>query len=104
MPLVLKGLDLVIPAKSKVGVVGRTGAGKSTLMVALMRIVELAEGTILIDDVDIKKLGLTRLRSKIASGKSTTAEAVRDRVNDFFEDENSAAAYCPWMVFILVGK
>ena len=66
LPLVLKGLDLVIPARSKVGVVGRTGAGKSTLMVALMRIVELDEGYIYIDDVEIKKLGLTRVRSKIA--------------------------------------
>ena len=66
LPLVLKGLDLVIPARSKVGVVGRTGAGKSTLMVALMRIVELYGGSILIDDIDIKTLGLSRVRSKIA--------------------------------------
>lgn len=66
LPLVLKGLNLVIPGRSKVGVVGRTGAGKSTLMVALMRIVELAGGSIMIDDVDIKKLGLTHVRSRIA--------------------------------------
>lgn len=66
LPLVLKGLNLFLPAQSKVGVVGRTGAGKSTLMVALMRIVELDGGSILIDDVDIKSLGLLTLRSKIA--------------------------------------
>jgi ABC-type multidrug transport system fused ATPase/permease subunit len=44
LPLTLKGLDIRIPASSKVGVVGRTGAGKSSLMVALMRIVELSGG------------------------------------------------------------
>ena len=66
LPLVLKGLDIHIPGRSKVGVVGRTGAGKSTLMVALLRIVELESGRILIDGVDIRSVGLATLRSKIA--------------------------------------
>jgi ATP-binding cassette subfamily C (CFTR/MRP) protein 1 len=66
LPLVLKGLNLRIPAGSKVGVVGRTGAGKSTLMVALLRIVELCEGRILIDGIDHSQLGLAKVRSKIA--------------------------------------
>jgi len=66
LPLVLKGLNISIPARSKVGVVGRTGAGKSTLMVALLRIVELASGSIEIDGIDIKSLGLKKLRSIIA--------------------------------------
>lgn len=66
LPLVLKGLDLKIPAGSKIGVVGRTGAGKSTLMVALMRIVELDGGKILIDGTDTKTIGLVKLRSSIA--------------------------------------
>lgn len=66
LPLVLKGLDLKIPAGSQVGVVGRTGAGKSTLMVALMRIVELNEGRILIDGTDTRSIGLVKLRSNIA--------------------------------------
>lgn len=66
LPLVLRGLDIDIPAGSKVGVVGRTGAGKSTLMVALLRIVELAEGSIYIDDQDTKDVGLAKLRSNIA--------------------------------------
>lgn len=66
LPLTLKGLNLSIPPRSKVGVVGRTGAGKSTLMVALLRIVELYGGSIKIDDVDIKSVGLKKLRSKIA--------------------------------------
>eukprot|EP00804_Cyclotella_cryptica_P002769 CCRYP_021220-RE/>CCRYP_021220-RE protein AED:0.04 eAED:0.04 QI:4107/1/1/1/1/0.71/7/473/383 len=66
LPLVLKGLSISIPAKSKVGVVGRTGAGKSTLMVALLRMVELDAGIIKIDGVDIKNVGLKKLRSNIA--------------------------------------
>jgi len=66
LPLVLKGLDIEIPPNSKVGVVGRTGAGKSTLMVSLLRIVELSSGSITIDGIDITKVGLKMLRSKIA--------------------------------------
>lgn len=66
LPLILKGLDIHIPGRSKVGVVGRTGAGKSTLMAALLRIVELDSGKILIDGVDIRCVGLAKLRSKIA--------------------------------------
>ena len=66
LPLVLKGLDIRIPPQSKVGVVGRTGAGKSTLMTAIMRLVELSSGSIEIDGVDIRTVGLNLLRSNIA--------------------------------------
>jgi len=66
LPLVLKGLTLDIPTGAKVGVVGRTGAGKSTLALALLRIVELDGGQIVIDGRDISSIGLKMLRSKIA--------------------------------------
>jgi len=66
LPLVLKGLNISIPSRAKVGVVGRTGAGKSTLMVSLLRLVELDSGSITIDGIDIRNLGLKLLRSKIA--------------------------------------
>jgi len=49
-----------------VGVVGRTGAGKSTLMVSLLRLIELESGSISIDGIDISHVGLSILRSKIA--------------------------------------
>ena len=51
---------------SKIGVVGRTGAGKSSLITALLRLTELAEGKIIIDGVDISKISLFNLRSAIA--------------------------------------
>jgi len=64
--LVLKGLDWHIATNEKVGVVGRTGAGKSSTTLALFRIVEPAGGRIVIDGVDICKIGLHDLRSKLA--------------------------------------
>ncbi|KZT00765.1 ABC protein [Laetiporus sulphureus 93-53] len=66
LPLVLKGLSLSIRGGEKIGVVGRTGAGKSTLMLALFRIVDLASGSITVDDIDISTIGLRDLRSKIS--------------------------------------
>ncbi|KAL5494990.1 hypothetical protein ACEPAI_452 [Sanghuangporus weigelae] len=66
LPPVLKGISMSIKGGEKIGIVGRTGAGKSSIMVALYRLVELFGGSILIDGVDISKLGLRDLRSNIA--------------------------------------
>ena len=66
LPLVLRGLNLSIAAKEKVGIVGRTGAGKSSLLTALLRLVELDSGSIFIDKVDTSKIGLNTLRSVMA--------------------------------------
>ena len=63
---VLKNINFTIKPKEKIGIVGRTGSGKSTLLVSLLRIVEAAEGKITIDGVDVSKIGLSELRSKIA--------------------------------------
>ncbi|KAJ7563499.1 hypothetical protein O6H91_03G113100 [Diphasiastrum complanatum] len=63
-PLVLKGISLSITGGQKVGVVGRTGSGKSTLVQALFRLVEPSGGQILIDGIDITKIGLSDLRSR----------------------------------------
>jgi ATP-binding cassette subfamily C (CFTR/MRP) protein 1 len=62
---VLKGLSFDVQGGHKVGVVGRTGAGKSTLSLALTRILELEEGSIKIDGIDISKIPLKSLRDKI---------------------------------------
>ncbi|CAE6379048.1 unnamed protein product [Rhizoctonia solani] len=66
LPPVLRGVSLHVRGGEKIGVVGRTGAGKSSLMAALFRIVELTSGSILIDGRDIGEMGLSALRSKIA--------------------------------------
>ena len=63
---VLRGLDLSIRPLEKIGVAGRTGSGKSTLMLALLRLVEAEAGAILVDGVDIASLGLADLRGRVA--------------------------------------
>ncbi|CAH8266319.1 unnamed protein product [Arabidopsis lyrata] len=63
-PLVLKGITLDIKGGEKVGVVGRTGSGKSTLIQVLFRLVEPSGGKIIIDGIDISTLGLHDLRSR----------------------------------------
>ena len=65
-PLVLKNITLEMNSGSKIGVVGRTGAGKSSLITALLRLSELDEGTITIDGIDLSQISLFHLRSAIA--------------------------------------
>jgi ATP-binding cassette, subfamily C (CFTR/MRP), member 1 len=64
LDLVLKGVNCVIKGGEKCGVVGRTGSGKSSLMMALFRIVEASEGQILVDGEDIATIGLDLLRKR----------------------------------------
>ncbi|KAJ0986471.1 hypothetical protein J5N97_004827 [Dioscorea zingiberensis] len=65
-PYVLKGITCRIVAGNKVGVVGRTGSGKTTLIGALFRLLEPAAGRILIDGLDICSIGLKDLRMKLS--------------------------------------
>lgn len=66
LPFVLKNMNLDIKPGEKIGICGRTGAGKSTIMTALYRLSECESGEMFIDDVDIKKIGLYELRSHLA--------------------------------------
>ncbi|KAI8827837.1 P-loop containing nucleoside triphosphate hydrolase protein [Chytriomyces cf. hyalinus JEL632] len=66
LPIVLDNVSFAIKSREKVGIVGRTGSGKSSLMQALFRMVEPASGKIFIDGVDIGGIGLSDLRSRIA--------------------------------------
>ncbi|KIM46743.1 hypothetical protein M413DRAFT_63584 [Hebeloma cylindrosporum] len=65
LPDVLHGLTFEVKPGEKVGLIGRTGSGKSTVGLALLRFVEAREGRILIDGVNIAKIGLTDLRSRL---------------------------------------
>eukprot|EP00944_MAST-04C_sp_MAST-4C-sp1_P015843 g15843.t1 len=66
LPQVLKKINLKIKGGEKIGVCGRTGSGKSSMIVSLLRLVELDNGSITIDGVDISKIGLSDLRSNLS--------------------------------------
>jgi len=66
LDLVLKGVTAYIAPREKIGIVGRTGAGKSSLILALFRMVEADEGAVFIDGVNIARIGLKDLRSKLS--------------------------------------
>jgi ABC-type multidrug transport system fused ATPase/permease subunit len=66
LPSVLKGLTFRVERNERIGVVGRTGAGKSSLTLALFRFLEARQGSIHIDGLDISKIKLHALRSRLA--------------------------------------
>jgi ABC-type multidrug transport system fused ATPase/permease subunit len=93
LPLVLKDISFNIMAGSKVGIMGRTGSGKSTLFQSLFRFIELEEGSILIDGIDTKTISLNRLRKSMAIIPQDptlfmgTIRSNLDRFNEFSDDE-----------------
>ena len=66
LPLALKNVSFQVPAGARVGIVGRTGSGKSTIVQTLFRLLEADSGSISIDGIDIAGLGLHSLRTKIS--------------------------------------
>jgi ATP-binding cassette subfamily C (CFTR/MRP) protein 1 len=66
LPNVLRSINIKIKGGEKVGVCGRTGSGKSSLIATLLRLVELQKGSIVIDGLDISSIGLTDLRSNLS--------------------------------------
>ncbi|KAL2269930.1 hypothetical protein VTJ83DRAFT_2114 [Remersonia thermophila] len=66
LPPVLKNLNFTVGAGERIGIVGRTGAGKSTLAAVLFRLLEPVEGCVRVDNIDISTLKLSQLRSRLA--------------------------------------
>ncbi|PVD18354.1 hypothetical protein C0Q70_20903 [Pomacea canaliculata] len=66
LPLALKGVTLGIKPNEKIGIVGNSGSGKSSLGIALFRLSEAASGAIYIDDINIRDIKLSALRSRIS--------------------------------------
>jgi ATP-binding cassette subfamily C (CFTR/MRP) protein 1 len=66
LPLVVSDISFSVKPQEKIGIVGRTGAGKSSITMALFRIIEASSGSIIIDGVDIAKIGLLNLRKQLS--------------------------------------
>uniref|UniRef100_A0A3B3VLA8 ATP-binding cassette sub-family C member 10 n=1 Tax=Poecilia latipinna TaxID=48699 RepID=A0A3B3VLA8_9TELE len=66
LPNALDGVSLAVRPGEKIGIVGRTGSGKSTMFLALFRMVELNRGKILLDQLDVSAVGVAQLRSRLA--------------------------------------
>ena len=62
----IKNLTFNVQPGMKVGIVGRTGSGKSSILQTLFRLVDLTEGNVKIDGVDLTTIGLHQLRKNIA--------------------------------------
>jgi ATP-binding cassette subfamily C (CFTR/MRP) protein 1 len=102
LPLVLKNLTFTVNSGEKVGICGRTGSGKSSMFVALFRIVEPATGTVRLDGIDIRTLGLRDLRSKMAmipQDPFMFAGSIRSNLDPFDEHQDDAV----WEVLEKVG-
>ena len=63
----LKSVSFQLNARERIGLLGRTGSGKSTLAMSILRFVDPAQGRIMIDGIDISKIGVHDLRSRLVS-------------------------------------
>jgi ATP-binding cassette subfamily C (CFTR/MRP) protein 1 len=103
LPLVLNKISFTVLPGEKIGICGRTGSGKSSMFVALFRIVEPEQGTrVILDGVDISKLGLRDLRSKMAmipQDPFMFAGTIRTNLDPFEEHKDEEV----WSVIEKVG-
>ncbi|ATY63064.1 multidrug resistance-associated 5 [Cordyceps militaris] len=93
LPLVLKGLSMHVKGGERIGVVGRTGAGKSSIMSTLFRLVEISGGKISIDGLNISTIGLGDLRKRLAiipQDPTLFQGTVRSNLDPFQEHDDLA--------------
>lgn len=93
LPMVLHDVSIAVPGGAKVGVIGRTGSGKSTLFQTLFRFIEPTAGTIAIDGVDIATIPLERLRRAIAiipQDPTLFIGTIRSNLDRFGEADDAA--------------
>ena len=98
MPLVLKGLTFTIRPGEKIGIVGRTGAGKSSIAQALFRIVEPCGGKICIDGVDLKSVGLAVVSEERLSQSRLMLGKLRDRLAIIPQDAFLFSGTVRWVI------
>ncbi|KAF9984323.1 hypothetical protein BGZ75_004117 [Mortierella antarctica] len=92
-PPVIRDVSFHIKPREKIGIVGRTGAGKSTLAVAFFRFMELTAGKITVDGIDISKLGVHDLRSSltiIPQDPVLFIGTIRSNLDPFNEHDDAA--------------
>ncbi|KAJ7459957.1 hypothetical protein FB451DRAFT_1272196 [Mycena latifolia] len=104
LPPVLRGVSFSLKAGERVGLVGRTGSGKSTLATTLLRFVDPSSGRIIIDGIDISKIGLHDLRSRITFISQDVAlfsGTLRDNLDPFGEYEDSVCMNVLYRVHLI---
>ncbi|EKM52518.1 uncharacterized protein PHACADRAFT_211766 [Phanerochaete carnosa HHB-10118-sp] len=92
LPDVLRGISFKLKAKERIGLLGRTGSGKSTLAMSILRFVDPAQGSIVIDGIDISTIGLHDLRSRITfipQDATLFSGTLRDNLDPFGEHDDS---------------
>jgi len=107
LPLVVQGLSLDVRGGERLGIVGRTGAGKSSLSVLLFRLVEAHAGRIRVDGVDVAAVGLKRLRSSIGMIPQVPVlvqGTVRQNLDPFGEHPGGDKAYLDALERAQLGK
>jgi ABC-type multidrug transport system fused ATPase/permease subunit len=92
LPAVLQDVSFALKARERVGLLGRTGSGKSTLAMSILRFVDPVSGRIVIDGIDISKIGIHDLRSRltfIPQDATLFSGTLRENLDPFNEHEDS---------------
>ncbi|KAJ6562830.1 hypothetical protein DFH09DRAFT_1035588 [Mycena vulgaris] len=92
LPSVLQGVSFELKAGERVGLVGRTGCGKSTLAMSLLRFVDPSSGRILVDGIDISKIGIHDLRSRVTfipQDATLFSGSLRENLDPFGDHEDN---------------